>query len=108
MKKLSKLSKLSIISALAATIGLAGCGTQVGSDLAGVNASFDVAQKGKVAAVTVTGNGTNAVTIGVAYSQGSNSYTGSTTISSNAVTVAGSVTQGTNTAAGSVTIPGPK
>jgi hypothetical protein len=91
---------------LAALAALAiGCGTTVGSDLAGVSASFNLAQKNQVIGVTMQGNGSNAVTVGVGYTQGSNSYSGSATISSNAVTIGGDVRQGTNEAGGSFTIP---
>ena len=66
-------------SALLAALALAvaGCGTS--ANLAGLGVSVNVAQKGVAAGLTVNA-GTNAVTIGGSYSQGTNSISGSTTI----------------------------
>jgi hypothetical protein len=100
-----KIKTVLALSLLPLALLSTGCGTTVGSDLAGVSASFNLAQKNQVIGVTLQGNGSNAVTVGVGYSQGSNSYSGSAIISSNAVTVGGDVKQGTNNIGGSVTIP---
>ena len=100
----TKFSLLSLCG-LCALLFSSGCGTTVGSDLAGASASFNLAQKNQVIGVTLQGNGSNAVTVGVGYTQGSNSYSGSATIGTNAIGLAGSIRQGTNQAGGSLLIP---
>ena len=64
-------------SALLAALAAAGCGTS--ANLAGLGVSVNVAQKGVAAGLTLNA-GTNAVTIGGSYSQGTNSISGTTTI----------------------------
>jgi hypothetical protein len=67
-----------LLAAIALT--MAGCGTS--ASLAGLGVSVSVAQKGIAAGLTLNA-GTNAVTIGGSYSQGTNSISGSTTIPTN-------------------------
>jgi hypothetical protein len=67
--------KLSLALGLALCLG--GCGTS--ANLAGLGVSVDVAQKGVAAGLTVSA-GTNAITVGGSYSQGTNSVAASTTI----------------------------
>jgi len=61
----------------AAALATAGCGTT--ANLAGLGVSVNVAQKGVAAGLTLNA-GTNAITVGGSYSQGTNSISGSTTI----------------------------
>ena len=72
-------NRAGILSLCAAALMLicAGCGTS--SNLAGLGVSVNVAQKGLVAGVTFTG-GSNSVTVGGTYSQGTNSYGGTVVI----------------------------
>jgi hypothetical protein len=73
-------SKLTIVAgALCAAALLAlnsGCGT--GANLAGLSASVNVVQKGQVIGATISA-GTNSITVGGSYAQGTNSYAGSVT-----------------------------
>jgi hypothetical protein len=62
---------------IALALAMAGCGTS--ANLAGLGVSVNVAQKGVAAGLTLNA-GTNAVTIGGSYSQGTNSISGTTTI----------------------------
>ena len=69
------IASLTLVTVLA--LAAAGCGTT--ANLAGLGVSVNVAQKGLAAGLTLNA-GTNAVTIGGSYSQGTNSISGSTTI----------------------------
>jgi hypothetical protein len=74
---MNKKLKLLSLGLLAGAVISTGCGTS--ANLAGLGVSLDVAQKGVVAGVTFAG-GSNAVTVGASYAQGTNSYAGSATI----------------------------
>jgi hypothetical protein len=71
-------ASLTLLTALA--LATAGCGTS--ANLAGLGVSVNVAQKGIAAGLTLSG-GTNSVTVGASYGQGTNSFSGSTTIPTN-------------------------
>jgi hypothetical protein len=74
-KKTPHLASFTLLTALA--LAAAGCGTS--ANLAGLGVSVNVAQKGVAAGLTLNA-GTNAITVGGSYSQGTNSISGATTI----------------------------
>jgi hypothetical protein len=69
------IASFTLLTALA--LATAGCGTS--ANLAGLGVSVNVAQKGIAAGLTLSG-GTNSVTVGASYSQGTNSVAATTTI----------------------------
>ena len=69
-----------ILSVLSVLCLCAGCGTS--ANLAGLSAQVNVAQKGMAAGLTLAA-GTNQVSVGATYSQGTNSYGVQTTIPTN-------------------------
>jgi len=69
------IASFTLLTALA--LAAAGCGTS--ANLAGLGVSVNVAQKGIAAGLTLNA-GTNAITVGGSYSQGTNSVAATTTI----------------------------
>lgn len=76
MKLSKKGLRLGALCGAACLVLTGGCGTS--ANLAGLSASINVAQRGQVAGLTVSA-GTNSITVGGNYSQGTNSYAGSVT-----------------------------
>src|SRR5271157_39691 len=77
MKNKTRLHIASCTLLTALALATAGCGTS--ANLAGLGVSVNVAQKGIAAGLTLNA-GTNSVTVGGSYSQGTNCVSATTTI----------------------------
>jgi len=77
---MNRITRLTIAAVSVLALCAGGCGT--GANLAGLSTEVNIAQKGKIVAVTASAT-TNSVTVGAVYSQGTNSIGGSATIPTN-------------------------